>query len=198
MAAIAEASFALSLERNADVVRATSFAPVLANVNGMQWPHTLLKFDSDRMVKTPSYYVIKLLRDALGTHTLKLSMRGGEQTWSAAVSRIQDDGKTIAVKLANYCTFAQEVEIRLHDTQIRELKATTMTADRAQSLWGAPNYLGNGAEYVGEPEKNESEIVEEVVPRPMELETDALWLSQGRFKVNMLGWSFSVVRVTLH
>ena len=197
MAAIAEASFALSLERNADVVRATSFAPVLANVGGMQWPHVLLKFDSDRLVKTPSYHVLKLLRDALGTHVLKQTARGGEETWSAAVTRQEGDGRTIAIKLANYCTFAQEVQIRLNGAQIRELKATTMAADTPMSLWGAPNYLGNDGEYVSQPERNETDIVEEVVPRPMEIETTEDELSQGRFTVRMLGWSFSVVRVVL-
>jgi hypothetical protein len=51
---VAEAAFALSLERNADAVRATAFAPVLANVHGTQWPHVLLKFDAGRLVRTPS------------------------------------------------------------------------------------------------------------------------------------------------
>ena len=39
--------------------------------------------------------------------------------------------------------------------------------------------------------------MEEVVPRPMEIETTEDELSQGRFTVRMLGWSFSVVRVVL-
>jgi alpha-N-arabinofuranosidase len=197
IAAVAEASFALSLERNADVVKATAFAPVLANVGGSQWPHVLLKFDSDRLVRTPSYYALQMLRNSLGTHTVRQAARGGIDTWSASVSVLEGDGKTVAVKLANYCASSQEVEVKLHDAQILRLDATTMAPDTAMALWGAPNYLGKAQEYVSRPERNESDVVEEVAPRPLQVNTTQADLNGGRLRVFLPGWSFSVVHVVL-
>ena len=197
IAAVAEASFALSLERNADVVKATAFAPVLANVGGSQWPHVLLKFDSDRLVRTPSYYALQMLRNSLGTHTVRQAARGGIDTWSASVSVLEGDGKTVAVKLANYCASSQQVEVKLHDAQILRLDATTMAPDTAMALWGAPNYLGKAQEYVSRPERNESDVVEEVAPRPLQVNTTQAELNGGRVRVTLPGWSFSVVQVVL-
>ena len=205
IAAIAEASFALSLERNADVVKATAFAPVLANVGGSQWPHVLLKFDSDRLVRTPSYYALQMLRNSLGTHTVRQAARGGigeddvppRSTWTAAVTILEGNGKTVAVKLANYCPSTQEVEIKLHDAQILHLNATTLAPDTPMALWGAPNYLGMEREYVSRPERNESDVVEEVTPRPLQVNTTQAELNGGRLHVKLPGWSFSVVHVVL-
>ena len=115
---------------HADVVKATAFAPVLANVGGSQWPHVLLKFDSDRLVRTPSYYALQMLRNSLGTHTVRQAARGGIDTWSASVSVLEGDGKTVAVKLANYCASSQQVEVKLHDAQIVRLDATTIAPAR--------------------------------------------------------------------
>ena len=196
IAAIAEASFALSLERNADVVKATAFAPVLANVGGSQWPHVLLKFDSDRLVKTPSYYALQMLRNSLGTHTVRQATRGGIDKWTATVTRQEGNSQTIiAVKVANYCTSSQVVEIRLHDAQILHLNATTLAPDTPMALWGAPNYLGKEQEYVSAPERNESDIVEEVKPRILHVNTTQAELNGGRVHVRLPAWSFSVVHV---
>ena len=43
-AAVAEATFLIGLERNADVVVASSFAPLLNNVHGTRWSYNLINF----------------------------------------------------------------------------------------------------------------------------------------------------------
>ena len=45
------------LERNADVVRMASYAPLLAHVDAWQWTPDLIWFDNLRSYGTPNYYV---------------------------------------------------------------------------------------------------------------------------------------------
>ena len=59
-AALGEAAFMSGMERNADVVQLASYAPLFANVNGIQWHPDLIYYDSSRRVGTPSYYVQQL------------------------------------------------------------------------------------------------------------------------------------------
>jgi len=59
--AIAEAAFATSLWRNADVVSMASYAPLLANINHTQWGPDLIWFDNARISLTPNYYVQAML-----------------------------------------------------------------------------------------------------------------------------------------
>ncbi|MEO8660822.1 MAG: alpha-L-arabinofuranosidase C-terminal domain-containing protein [Bryobacteraceae bacterium] len=58
--ALAEAVFLLGLERNSDLVRMSSFAPLFFHVNDIAWPVNLIGFDSSRVVGRGSYQVQKL------------------------------------------------------------------------------------------------------------------------------------------
>ena len=64
------------LERNADVVRMASYAPLLANVNAWQWTPDLIWFDNLRSYGTPNYYVQKLFSLNKGTTILPVLMDG--------------------------------------------------------------------------------------------------------------------------
>ena len=50
-AALAEAAFLTGLERNADVVRMASYAPLFAHVDAWQWAPDLIWFDNLRVVR---------------------------------------------------------------------------------------------------------------------------------------------------
>ncbi|MBP8303167.1 MAG: alpha-L-arabinofuranosidase, partial [Phycisphaerae bacterium] len=52
---LAEAVFMLAMERNADVVRMCSYAPLLENVHQRDWPVNLILLDSSRCVGRSSY-----------------------------------------------------------------------------------------------------------------------------------------------
>jgi alpha-L-arabinofuranosidase len=60
IAALAEGAFLMGLERNADVVRMVSYAPLLANVRGRTGWHGMIYFDTTRAFGTVSYYLWKL------------------------------------------------------------------------------------------------------------------------------------------
>ena len=58
--ALAEAAYMTGLERNADVVRMASYAPLFANSEAWQWTPDLIWVDSLNIYRTPNYYVQQL------------------------------------------------------------------------------------------------------------------------------------------
>ena len=72
--ALGEAAFMTGMERNADIVQLASYAPLFANVNGMQWSPDLINYDSARQVfGTPSYYVQEMFGQNRGDTILPVS-----------------------------------------------------------------------------------------------------------------------------
>ena len=73
-ASILEAGFMTDLERNADVVYMTAYAPLFAHVEGWQWRPDLIWYDNTRMFKSCSYYVQQMYATNKGTHVLTTTM----------------------------------------------------------------------------------------------------------------------------
>lgn len=61
--ALAEAVFMLDMEKNSDLVKMCSYAPLFENVNQPDWPVNLIRFDSSRCVGRSSYQVQKLFAE---------------------------------------------------------------------------------------------------------------------------------------
>jgi alpha-L-arabinofuranosidase len=59
-AALAEAAFLTGLERNADVVKMSSYAPLFTDPYWQKWKPDAIIFDNTRCYGTPSYHVQKL------------------------------------------------------------------------------------------------------------------------------------------
>lgn len=57
ISALSEGVFLMGAERNADVVRMVSYAPLLAHVEGRSGWHGMIYFDSQRAYGTVSYYL---------------------------------------------------------------------------------------------------------------------------------------------
>lgn len=60
LGALAEAAFLSGMERNSDLVKMASYAPLLENVNDRVWPTNLIWFDSHRVMGRSSYHVQKM------------------------------------------------------------------------------------------------------------------------------------------
>ena len=158
-AAVAEALFLIGLERNADVVVASSFAPLLKNVNGNASrpccgnQHNLVQFNATHLFATPSFYAQRMLSESLGTHALPTSVSGGATAqgalWSAQASTSTSINASrsassssslssssdfnVVVKLVNYQPAAQPVNITLDGLH----PAQKVTAVSAQVLTDA-------------------------------------------------------------
>src|SRR5277367_3596496 len=101
LCALGEAAYMTGLERNADVVRMASYAPLFANTEAWQWTPDLLWVDSLRVCATPSYYVQQLFSRNRGDEILPLELTGigtsGEGVQDLYASATHDDksGDTI-------------------------------------------------------------------------------------------------------
>jgi alpha-L-arabinofuranosidase len=76
--ALAEAAFMTGLERNADVVRMSSYAPLFAHAEGWQWRPDLIWVDNLNVVATPNYYVQQFFMHHRGDIVLPLTCRVDE------------------------------------------------------------------------------------------------------------------------
>jgi alpha-L-arabinofuranosidase len=115
--AVAEATYLTGIERNADWVVMTAYAPLLARYDYTQWKAAnLIWFDSDRPVLTPNYHVQRLFATHLGDRALPVELRGtgapGEPVLALAVSRLERDG-TLILKVANPSAQALHLDVTL-------------------------------------------------------------------------------------
>ena len=116
--ALAEAAYMTGLERNADVVRLASYAPLFANVDAWQWTPDLIWVDSLQVYGTPNYYVQQLFSRNRGDVVLPTQLRGTGGP-DAAPSRLYAsatrDDKTgeIILKVVNPEGTEADVEINL-------------------------------------------------------------------------------------
>jgi alpha-N-arabinofuranosidase len=114
--ALAEAAFMTGLDRNADVVRMASYAPLFAHVDGWQWTPDLIWFDNLRSYGTPNYYVQKLFSLNKGTNILPVLLNGSPRNAqenlfaSAAIDRRAGE---LILKLVNATPDKKDIRITL-------------------------------------------------------------------------------------
>lgn len=116
-ASLLEAAFMTGLERNADIVRMATFAPLLAHAEGWQWRPDLIWFDNLRMMRSTSYYVQQLYATNRGTRSLPITLNGvaaiGKEGQNGLYASAVMDEKAgcYIVKVANLAEEAQPIEI---------------------------------------------------------------------------------------
>lgn len=115
-AALSEACFMTGLERNADVVRLATYAPLFAHVEAWQWNPDLIWFDNLRSVRTPNWYVQQLFGLYKGTDVLKAgsgrkALSGQDGLYASAVR--DKDKKEIILKIGNSSKQTQHMRIEL-------------------------------------------------------------------------------------
>jgi alpha-L-arabinofuranosidase len=116
--ALAEAAFMTGLERNADVVRMASYAPLFANTEAWQWTPDMIWVNSLQVYATPNYYVQQLFSRNRGDVILPVKLDGietsatGIQSLYASATR-DDQAGEIIVKAVNPEANASAVEIKL-------------------------------------------------------------------------------------
>ena len=102
--ALSEAAFMTGMERNADVVRMTSYAPLMAHTEAWQWKTDLIWFDNLTSYGTPSYYVQKLYAEYSGTEVIDVKLNGSKAIGQNGlfISAVKDSIKSkLIIKVAN-------------------------------------------------------------------------------------------------
>jgi alpha-L-arabinofuranosidase len=84
-AALGEAAFMTGMERNSDIVQIASYAPLFANVNGIQWHPDLIYYNNARAFGTPSYYVQQLFGQNRGDMVLPATITAGTNASAVAL-----------------------------------------------------------------------------------------------------------------
>ncbi|EJD05374.1 glycoside hydrolase [Fomitiporia mediterranea MF3/22] len=134
-----EAAFMTGLERNADIVFAASYAPVLQNINNFQWTPDLISFDAANVVRSTSYYVQQLFGLSKGTEYLPstLPQNGGTVHWS--ITR-DVDTSTVFIKVANAGSDSANVNFSLPFNVAQEATLTVLSGGQNDSNTpAAPN-----------------------------------------------------------
>jgi alpha-N-arabinofuranosidase len=123
--AIAEAAFMTGLERNGDVVRMASYAPLLAHADAWQWTPDAIWFDNLRAYGTPDYYVQKVFATNTGTRVVPAASSDNDGLYTSAV--VDERTHELIVKVVNATANAPAAEIRLDGTGMTgTVKVTTL------------------------------------------------------------------------
>ncbi len=124
-ASLLEAAFMTTLERNADIVHMSSYAPLFAHIEGWQWRPDLIWFDNLRSFRSCSWYVQKLYMQYRGTNVLNLTdMQGANVTGSDGISASSvydvENGR-IYIKVINVSDKAREVKVNFEGLRKKEV-----------------------------------------------------------------------------
>jgi alpha-N-arabinofuranosidase len=136
--ALSEAAYMTGLERNADVVVMTSYAPLMAHVDGWQWTPDMLWFDNLRAYGTANYYVQKMYATNRGTDLVRITQAGqpltgqGDLYATAALDAGQQD---IIVKVVNTGAEPQAVNVAFKGKKVTaSASVLTLTAEDPEAV----------------------------------------------------------------
>ena len=130
LCALSEAAFMTGLERNADVVKMASYAPLFAHVDGWQWTPDLIWFDNLYSYGTPDYYVQKLYANNKGTNVVAATsnnevLKGKDSLYASAAT----DAATneVILKIVNTSSQAVSKQITVDSKNKLASKASITT-----------------------------------------------------------------------
>lgn len=124
--AFSEAAFMTGLERNAEVVHLTSYAPLMAHAEAWQWAPDMIWFNNLEAYGSANYQVQKLFSLNKGTDLLNITKEGKPLTGqnNLYASAVKDaNTKEVIVKLVNTAATSQEITLDLKGSKL-ESKGT--------------------------------------------------------------------------
>lgn len=112
--ALAEGLYLLHVERNADVVEMTSYAPLFARKNATNWNPDLIYFDNERPFLTCSYYIQQIFGQSPGQYYYGncVNIAGATELQGQSVILNTKDRK-LFVKLCNASEEAKTASLNL-------------------------------------------------------------------------------------
>ncbi len=137
--ALSEASYMTALQRNADVVRLASYAPLLANESHIQWNPDAIWFDNDESWETPNWEVQKLFGNNVGDEVVP-------STYDAPVDASEDISG--GVFLSTWATAAAYDNVTVTSNANGQTLFSDQFADASQWNPQAGTWAVNGGRYV--------------------------------------------------
>jgi len=138
---LAEAAYMTGLERNADVVKMASYAPLLSNVDDVQWKPDMIWFDNAASWGSTSYEVQKLFMNNVGDEVVPSSATG---------SVAQAKPITGAIGLSTWATAARFDDVTVTGADGGSLFADDFSGDASKwtSLAGRGSWSVQDGAYV--------------------------------------------------
>lgn len=136
--ALAEGLYLLHVERNADVVCMTSYAPLFARKNATNWNPDLIYFDNERPFLTCSYYVQQLFGQSSGQYYYGdcVTIHNGTSLQGHTVV-LNTKERQLYVKICNAGPDAKQVSLNLSRFKSMKKSATRTV------ISGSPNDENN-------------------------------------------------------
>jgi alpha-L-arabinofuranosidase len=131
--AIGESAFLTGLERNADLVLGSSYAPLLVNVNAPSWPTNLIGYNALTSFGSPSFWAQDMLSAGHGDHVIGSQVVSGAGTLFQVAS--QSPGHTYVVVVNDGSAAAPMTVSLIGLSGTRGGTATTLT--------GAPSAMNS-------------------------------------------------------
>jgi alpha-L-arabinofuranosidase len=127
LCALSEAAFMTGLERNADVVKMASYAPLFAHVDGWQWTPDLIWFNNLNSYGTPDYYVQKLFSNNKGSDEVAITMnnealKGKDSLYASACTDAASN--ELILKIVNTSSQSISKQINIDSKKKPDIKAT--------------------------------------------------------------------------
>ncbi|HXH78698.1 alpha-L-arabinofuranosidase C-terminal domain-containing protein [Nocardioides sp.] len=138
--ALAEASYMTGLQRNADVVRLASYAPLLANESHIQWNPDAIWFDNDESWETPNWEVQKLFGNNVGDEVVPSTYDGPADTSANDI--------TGGVFLSTWATSAAYDNVTVTSNETGQTLFSDEFGDASQWTPQAGSWAPNGGRYV--------------------------------------------------
>ncbi len=171
--ALSEAAYMLGLERNADVVRMASYAPLFSSTEAWQWTPDLIWVNNLNVSLTPDYFVQQLFSRNRGDEVLpmEISDTPGQKFFANAV--LDDESGEIILKVVNGGDQPADVAIKLAGSKSEDVegKAIVLTGTNLH---------------------DENKIGHPAAVKPVE---SALAVSGGNFTHTFQPWSLTILRV---
>ena len=192
-AAVSEAAFLNSMERNSHVVRMASYAPLLANLHSFAWTPNAIWFNGSASYGTPSYYNDILYSTSfMGTEpgslfsvnftlddpsALSLSVTTGRLT-TAESKRLNGSTSVYLLKAAHFGSEALTLKVHLTHLPDQTRFPTLTDCVVLRSALDDPDAENN-------------------LDEPLRVSPHAVWVGTGQstFSVQLSSWSVTTLRV---
>lgn len=123
--ALGDAAWMIGMERNSDLIKMQSYAPLMVNVSpgARQWRPDLIGYDALHCFGSPSYYAIKMFGNNVGDEILSASIEGMKPYYS-----VTKDSKSgiIIIKLLNDLPAPQPIKLDIQGVKLKR-KGTVIT-----------------------------------------------------------------------
>lgn len=122
LSALSEAAFMTALERDADIVKMSSYAPLFSRMAGEQWKHNLINYNSLAVLHTANYYVQQMFSANYGATYVPVT-GGGDKLYQS----ITTDGEYAYIKLVSTSESAEEIGLDLSGAKVATAEITSIS-----------------------------------------------------------------------